>query len=144
MPSPSDRTEKPTPRKLLKARREGQFASSKDFVSGLQFTMFVLMLAAWGQKVFASFKDAAGAVLRQAFRSDLGPATLLAIVQQSFSQTLLPLVTGSALLVATGLLFQLASTRFSFCLNLMCLKPVNFSPLSNLSYNPTHVFAYVP
>ena len=52
MPSQSDRTEKPTPRKLIKARREGQFASSKDFVNGLQFMVFVLMLAAWGPKMF--------------------------------------------------------------------------------------------
>ena len=136
MPSPSDRTEKPTPRKLIKARREGQFAASKDFVSGLQFTVFVLLLAAWGPKVFADFKEAAGAVLRQAFRSDLGPATLLEIVRQSFLQSMLPLATGSALLVATGLLLQLASTRFSFSLHRLVPKPANFSPISKLKSIP--------
>jgi flagellar biosynthetic protein FlhB len=136
MPSPSDRTEKPTPRKLIKARREGQFASSKDFVSGLQFTVFVLLLAAWGPKVFAGFKDAAGAVLRQAFRSDLGPNTLLEIVRQSFTQSMVPLMTGSAVLVATGVLFQLASTRFSFSLNRLVPKPANFSPISKLKSIP--------
>src|SRR5579864_2234934 len=107
MPSASDKTEKPSPRKLIKARREGQFASSKDFVSGLQFTVFVLLLAAWGPKMFAGFKKAAGAVLREAFRSDLGSSTLVDIVRQSFAQTLYPLITGSAVLVATGILFQL-------------------------------------
>ena len=136
MPSPSDRTEKPTPRKLIKARREGQFAASKDFVSGLQFTVFVLLLSAWGPKVFAGFKEAAGAVLRQAFRSDLGPATLLELVRQSFLQSMLPLATGSALLVATGLLLQLASTRFSFSLHRLVPKPANFSPISKLKSIP--------
>ena len=140
MPSPSDRTEKPTPRKLTKARREGQFASSKDFVNGLQFTVFVLLLAAWGPKLFAGFKDAAGTVLRQAFRSDMGSSTLLEIVHQSFAQTMFPLVAGSGVLVATGLVFQLASTRFSFSLNRLAPKATNFSPLSKLKSIPQKGF----
>lgn len=137
MPSASDKTEKPSPRKLLKARREGQFASSKDFVSGLQFTVFVLLLAAWGPKMFAGFKDAAGAVLKQAFRSDLGSSGLLDIVHQSFSETLTPLITASAVLVATGILFQLASTRFSFSLHRLAPKSANFNPISKLKSIPS-------
>lgn len=136
MSSPSDRTEKPTPRKLQKSRREGQFASSKDFVSGLQFTVFVLLLAGWGPKLFAGFKDAAGAVLRQAFRSDIGSDTLLEIVHQSFAQTLFPLIAGSAVMVATGVAFQLASTRFSFSLSRLVPKPANFSPIAKLKSIP--------
>ena len=141
MPSASDKTEKPSPRKLLKARREGQFASSKDFVSGLQFTVFVLLLAAWGPRMFAAFKEAAGAVLREAFRSDLGSSTLVDIVRQSFAQTLYPLITGSAVLVATGILFQLASTRFSFSLHRLAPKGANFSPISKLKSLPGKGFA---
>src|SRR5262245_60018835 len=38
------RTEQPTPRRLEKARKEGQFAASKEFVSGLVFLSFVWML----------------------------------------------------------------------------------------------------
>jgi len=141
MPSPSDRTEKPTLRKLTKARREGQFASSKDFVNGLQFSVFVLMLAAWGPKLFGGFRDSAGAVLRQAFRSDLSGAALIDIVHQSFSQTIFPLVAASAVLVATGLAFQLASTRFGFSFNRLAPKGVNFSPLSKLKSIPQKGFA---
>ena len=141
MPSLSDRTEKPTPRKLTKSRREGQFASSKDFVSGLQLTVFVLLVAGWGPKLFASFKDAAGTVLRQAFRSDLGTSTLLEIVRQSFAQTLLPLAAGSAVLVATGLLFQLASTRFSFSLHRLVPKGAHFNPWQKLKSVPQRGFA---
>lgn len=140
MPGLSDRTEKPTPRRLLKARRDGQFASSKDFVNGLQFTVFVMLLAGWGPKVFADFKQATGAALRQAFRPDIGEATLLQIVHQSFVQTLLPLVTGSAILVATGLVFQLASTRFSFSLHRMVPKASNFNLLSKLKSAPHRGF----
>ena len=140
MPGLSDRTEKPTPRRLLKARREGQFASSRDFVNGLQFTVFVILLAGWGPKVFSDFKQATGAALRQAFRPDIGEATLLQIVHQAFAQALLPLVTGSAVLVATGLVFQLASTRFSFSLHRMAPKASNFNVLSKLRSIPQRGF----
>ena len=53
-----EKTEKPSARKLLKARREGQVAASRDFVSGLQFTVFVILLAESGQRLFASLKQA--------------------------------------------------------------------------------------
>src|SRR5580704_334066 len=136
MSSASDRTEKPSPRKLIKARREGQFPSSKDFVSGLQFTVFVLLLAELGPKMFTGFKDAAGAVLRQALRADVGNDTLVEIVHQAFAQTIFPLLTGSAIMVASGVLFQLLSTRFSFSLQRLAPKPVNFNPISKLKSAP--------
>lgn len=141
MPSSSDRTEKPSPRKLLKARREGQFASSKDFVNGLQFAVFVVLLAQLGPKLFGGFKEAASAVLRQAFRSDLSEDTLLEVIHQAFAQSLFPLIAGSAILVGTGILFQLLSTRFSFSLHRIVPKGVNFSPISKLKSLPQKGFA---
>jgi flagellar biosynthetic protein FlhB len=141
MPGNSDKTEKPSPRKLIKARREGQFPSSKDFVSGLQFTVFVVLLGEMGPKLFAGFKDAAGSVLRQAFRADQGNDTLVEVVHQAFVQTIFPLMAGSAILVATGVFFQLISTRFSFSLNRLTPKPVNFSPISKLKSAPQKGFA---
>jgi flagellar biosynthetic protein FlhB len=137
----SDKTEKPSPRRLLKARREGQFASSKDFVNGLQFMVFVILLAELGPKFFTGFKDSAAGVLRQAFRPDLADTTLVAVVHQAFAQTILPLIEGSAVLVATGMLFQLASTRFSFSLHRLVPKSVNFSPITKLKSLPQKGFA---
>ena len=141
MASSSDKTEKPSPRKLLKARREGQFASSKDFVDGLQFMVFVILLAELGPKFFTSFKDSAGGVLRQAFRGDLSDTTLVEVVRQAFAQTIFPLIAGSAVLVASGMLFQLVSTRFSFSLHRLVPKGVNFSPIAKLKSVPQKGFA---
>ena len=85
--------------------------------------------------------EAAGAVLRQAFRSDLGGDTLLEIIHQAFAQTLFPLIAGSAILVGTGIFFQLLSTRFSFSLHRIVPKGVNFSPISKLKSLPQKGFA---
>src|SRR6266852_5588061 len=111
-----DRSEKPTQQRLRKASREGQFASSKDLVAGLQFIAFVILLAQFGPKLFASFKEVMRATLSQAFRSDLEPSTLLEIVHQSFAQSMYPLIAASSGLVVSALAFQLASTRFSLSL----------------------------
>ena len=140
MPANSDKTEKPTQRKLVKARREGQFASSRDFVSGLQFTIFVLLLAAWGPGLFDGFKQATATVLRQAFRSDLPASTLIELIHQSFAQTLFPLIAAGAVMVVTGLFFQLASTRFSVSLHRLVPKATRFNPITNLKSVPQKGF----
>src|SRR6185295_3335080 len=44
----SQKTEQATPRKLQKARREGQFVSARHFVSGMQFLAFVAIIVNWG------------------------------------------------------------------------------------------------
>ena len=48
MADSGQRTEEPTPRRLERARREGQFPASRDFVSAVQFLAFMAALAAWG------------------------------------------------------------------------------------------------
>jgi flagellar biosynthesis protein FlhB len=132
MSSSGERTEKATQRRLLKARREGQVASSRDFVSGLQFAVFTLLLVETGPSMLASLKQAARVLLTQAFRPDLGPAGLVDLLHQAFASTLIPLVSVSAILVATGLLFQLGSTGFGVSLSRLAPKGANFSPISKL------------
>jgi len=132
MSSSGERTEKATPRRLLKARREGQVASSRDFVSGLQFAVFMLLLVETSPKLFASLRQSARALLTQAFRPDLGESGLVGMLHQAFSWTLIPLATASAILIASALLFQLASTGFVVSLSRLAPKSVNFSPVSKL------------
>ena len=51
MPDQGQRTEKATKRKLDKARREGQFPSSREFLAALQFLTFAILLSAGGMRV---------------------------------------------------------------------------------------------
>ena len=44
----SRQTEKPTPRRLEKARQKGRFLSAREMVSAVQFLAFVAVLAWWG------------------------------------------------------------------------------------------------
>jgi flagellar biosynthesis protein FlhB len=136
-----EKTEKATPHRLLKARREGQVAASRDFVAGLQFTVFVVLLVECGQQLLANLKVATRSIFSQAFRPDLGPDALTGILHQSFAQTLSPLAATSGILVLTGLAFQLSSTGFSMSLNRLTPKTSNFNVLTKLKSLPGKGFA---
>ena len=136
-----EKTEKATAHRLLKARKEGKFASSKDFVSGLQFTVFVLLLVESGQQLIGNLKEATRTLFSQAFRPDLSPAALTAILHQSFAHTMYPLVATSGVLVLSGLAFQLTSTGFGMSLQGLAPKASNFSVLSKLKSAPQKGFA---
>jgi flagellar biosynthesis protein FlhB len=131
-----EKTEKATPRRLIKARREGQFASSHDFVSGLQFTVFVLLIAQTGPSLLSSLKEVTRGLFMEAFRGDLGPATLIGILHEALSRGLSPLIYASGILILTALAFQLSSTGFSFSLTRMLPKPTNFDVFQKLQSLP--------
>jgi flagellar biosynthetic protein FlhB len=141
MTQSGERTEKATPRRLLKARREGQLAFSRDFVSGLQFAVFVFLLAESGQTLLGILTTSTRLVFRQAFRSDLNAASLLAILHQAFAQTLFPMAAASGVLVATALAFQLSSTGFSISLHKLTPKATNFNVINKLKSAPQRGFA---
>jgi flagellar biosynthetic protein FlhB len=136
-----EKTEKATAHRLLKARKEGKFASSKEFISGLQFTVFVILLVESGQQLIGNLKEATRTLFSQAFRPDLSPASLTAILHQSFAQTMYPLVATSGVLVLSGLAFQLTSTGFGMSLQGLVPKASNFSVLSKLKSAPQKGFA---
>jgi hypothetical protein len=43
----SDKTEQATPKQLLKARKEGNFPSTRQFLAGIQFVVFVGSSRTW-------------------------------------------------------------------------------------------------
>src|SRR5271155_3893282 len=98
MTQSGEKTEKATPRRLLKARREGQVATSREFVNGLQFCVFVFLLAEGGQKLLTILKEVTRFVFTQAFRSDLSPAVLVDILHQALSSVLIPVLEAGSLL----------------------------------------------
>ena len=135
-PSSGEKTEQATPRRLIKARKEGQFAASHDFVSGLQFTVFVILIAQTGPALLATLKEVTRGVFIEAFRGDLGPATLIGIVHEALSRGLTPLVYASGTLLLSALAFQLSSTGFSFSLSRMAPKPSKFDVFEKLQSLP--------
>ena len=76
MADKSQQTEKPTQRKLDKARKEGQFPVSKEFVNGVTFLVFVLLLGSYGRTWLAGLVETSKIVLHRSFHVELTPIVL--------------------------------------------------------------------
>lgn len=136
-PSSGEKTEQATPRRLIKARREGQFASSPEFVGALQFTAFVILIAQTGPRLLASLKEVTRGLFVEAFRGDLSPTALIGILHEAVARGLEPMLYTGAILMATAVLFQLASTGFSFSLVRLTPKTSNFNVWSKIKSLPS-------
>jgi flagellar biosynthesis protein FlhB len=111
MADSGERTEKPTQRRLEKARREGDFPSSKEFVSSVQFVGFVALTAAFGAETLLHIARLTRTLLAGAVSSDLNLTAVVGLARQVIAPVLMPLVAGGAMLVALTVFAQLATTR---------------------------------
>lgn len=106
-------TEKPTPRRLLKAREEGRFPSARALVAGLEFAGFVALLSWVGGPWFHDFQRMSiGLLQRAASTRDLSSGELVYLLREVSWRTFLPLILGGAGLLVLMLLVQLLVTGF--------------------------------
>jgi flagellar biosynthetic protein FlhB len=113
----SQKTEGASPRRLQKARAEGDFPAAREFVSAVQFFAFILLAAAyfpqWMQGVQAAFRMG----LRQAFSASLTPNDLIAVFLRLSTAVLRPLAILGLGLLAITIFFQMAATNMGFSLS---------------------------
>src|ERR1700747_211469 len=99
MADKSQQTEKPTQRKLEKARKEGQFPVSKEFVNGVSFLVFVLLLGSYGRGWLAGVVDTSKIVLNRSFHVELPPIVLRELLYLLGKRLAYPLMIAGAVLV---------------------------------------------
>lgn len=136
MSNRGQRTEQPTARRLEKARREGQFASAREFVAAIQFLAFVAIVGAWGGRWFHATRETTRWLLQRAFARDLSNAELVRLSGDLLKRSFLPLALGGAALVAAGLATQLAITRMGLSLKKLGPDFKRLSPLNKLRELP--------
>lgn len=113
MPDKGQRTEPPSPQRIRKAREDGRFPSSREFVFAVQFLAWVVLLNAAGQWFPAAART---------FRQMLAAAFLRRDsldVQQVLHTSALPLqaavlLVAGAAIAGLGLLTHLGLTGFGF------------------------------
>lgn len=110
------RTEKPTPQKLRKAREEGRFPVSREFVAGVQFCCFAAIVV-W---TAGSWWPHAGLLMRRSLLEAFRPGEPWQAIQQAAgwmtSSLLLPLALTGLVIFAAGLMGQLSATGFGLAL----------------------------
>ena len=121
-------TEKPTQRRIDRARREGNFPSSREFISSIQFLGFVALTVtfagAWLTRTARITRD----LLARAFTTELTAAELVHTVRAVIVPELMPLIVGGVVLVLMMVAAQLATTRLGFSVSKLApdFKRLNF------------------
>src|SRR5689334_8221228 len=112
----SQKTEQATPKRLEKARREGQFPSAREMVSACEFVAFAALLAAGGPAWFDRMRETARWLLGRAFAPGLSAGDLAQLAVGAAARIGWPLAEAGGLLVAVALGSQLAATRMGVSL----------------------------
>ncbi len=136
MSDQSQKTEQPTPQRKEKARKEGNFPVSKEFVSAVQFTAFVALMGAYGSAWLASLQQMMRGELERAFEASLTTGEVVQLVLQLSFKVFLPIGLIGASLCAVSLAFQLATTGFGWSLKKLAPDFQRFNPASKLKDLP--------
>ena len=116
MSDASQKTEKASARRLLKARQDGDFPAAREFVSAVQFFSFIVLAAAWFPSWLENLEAAFRMGIRQSFAASLTPDDLLMIFIRLSTAVLRPLALLGLALLGITVFFQMASTNMGFSL----------------------------
>ena len=136
MADQSQKTEKPTEKRLRKAREDGQFASSREFLGAVQFLAAVVILVSWGPAWFKDLQHVLRHLVLVAFKRELSIGDLTQIGWTAALYAFLPIFKAGAVLVLLTLGLQLGLTRFGFSLGRLKPKWNKVSPMSKLKSLP--------
>ncbi len=116
MPDSGQNTEKATPRRLEKARREGQFPSARELVSAAEFLAFTALLAAGGPAWMSRMKQTMRWLFERAFAPALSAEEIVRVGSSVAVRVFLPFGEAGGVLLLVALGTQLAATRMGISL----------------------------
>jgi flagellar biosynthesis protein FlhB len=123
------RTEQPTQRRLDRARKEGNFPASREFISSVHFTGFVFIAVTFSGAFLMRCARMMHDLLPRAFTVALTPAAVVSLLRDAVMPALEPVMLAGLALMLLVVFIQLASTRMG--LSLAKLLP-DFSRLNLL------------
>ncbi len=136
------KTEQPTLHRLQKARKEGRFPASRDFIISLQLA--IALLAGWsiGARIFGCLQDSMTLLIRRAFSSqELTMTDMPALFRFGLLPSLEALLGGGAVIALIVLTIQLATTGFGFATKQLMPDLQRLSPMSRLKQMPRQNFS---
>jgi len=136
MADQGQKTEKPSKRKLDKARREGQFPSSREFLAALQFLTFVVLVGTGAGSFLYRAREMAHYFLKAAFHLQLTAHSIAGLYVQSVGQVFQPLMWLGACLIGVALAAQLGSTRLGVSMQKLAPDPKRLNPLEKIRNVP--------
>ncbi|MCW5976764.1 MAG: EscU/YscU/HrcU family type III secretion system export apparatus switch protein [Bryobacteraceae bacterium] len=136
MADSGQRTEQPTERRVQKAREEGNFAVSKEFVAAIQFGAFVTLLVGFSAQWFAAARSIAKFLLAWSFQVEVDRDAVLRLLRDYLFWAATPLLAAGLGLVALSLAIHLATTRMGFSTKKLTPDFKRLSPAQKLKNLP--------
>lgn len=132
-----NRTEKPSPRKLSKAREDGNYVVSKEFIAAVQFTTFFVMVLQFGDRFGTSCQVHLTRWLGLAFSSaELHRESLHELFTTFLVPQLLPIFGIGLTLTGSAILAQLLVSRLGISVKKLTPQFNRLNPFSRLKELP--------
>src|SRR5947209_2829079 len=141
MSDQAQRTEKPTKRRLDKARTEGRFPVSREFVGAVQFLAFVALVTSWSGHFLQQSQEFARIVFVQAFHSELHRETVVRLYREALLTIFVPLLMVGACLTVISLGAQLGTTQLGFAVEKLTPEFSRLNPIQKLRDAPKQGFS---
>jgi flagellar biosynthetic protein FlhB len=126
------KTEKPSPKRILKARREGKFPTSRELVAATQFLVFIVIAFAWFPSWMSTIKAMLRTSLAESFHADLSVATFPGIATTLLQRAFIPLSVIGGLTALVTLSVHLFVTNLGFSLEKLAPDFSRFNPVSKI------------
>lgn len=131
-----DKSEKPTPERLRKAREQGQFLVSRGFLNAIQFIVAITLLGkvvtGWKMAMIHSLPD----ILNTAIRGELTESGCIILLRTLFLQNLTPMFVFGGALLLTTVAEHMAVTKLGFSVQRLTPNFGRLSPESKLKDLP--------
>jgi flagellar biosynthetic protein FlhB len=127
-----NQTEKPTTRRMQKAREKGDFAVSKHLLGGLQFLVAVTLITTFFTKWAMGMADLMVAMFRRAAAGELNPSELIYLARQSLISGIGGLALAGVGIVAVVLLTQMLITRFGISVEKLTPNFAKLNPIAKI------------
>ncbi|HPT27929.1 MAG TPA: EscU/YscU/HrcU family type III secretion system export apparatus switch protein [Bryobacteraceae bacterium] len=132
----SQRTEQPTPQRIRKARTEGRFASSREFVAAVQFGVSVALLVGFAARWWPAATEGARSLLAAAFTMELDQSVVVLMLRQRLAPAFMPLLAAGGAVFVTVILAQLSLTQFGLATARLTPDLSRLNPASKLRELP--------
>jgi flagellar biosynthetic protein FlhB len=130
------KSEQPTQQRLKKAREEGNFPASREFISAVQFTGFVTLSVFFGGSLLRQIGMLMRMLLAFAFAGDVTVARLMTLLRYEIVPRFVPLFIAGLALSLLSLSAQLATTKLGISLEKLIPDIKRLNPLKKLTSLP--------
>ena len=136
MSDQGEKTEKPSKRRLEKARKEGRFPVSREFVSALQFLAFTWFAVTWSSQLLDRIHEFTQKALRQAFHVRIDTTGVVQLYREALFTIFLPILLAGSGLMAITLISQLGTTQLGVTFQKLAPDLKRFNPMTKLKDLP--------